>query len=72
MNFAQETFCAPRCEMGEIVLRRDMWLWQCSDEHCHGPSHSSLLTGLPDPNESNEQPLASVGGQGWPKGLFQP
>ena len=32
---------------------------------CHGPSHPSLLTGLPHPNESDEQPPASVGGQGW-------
>ena len=27
---------------------------------------SSLLTGLPYPNKSKEQPPASVGGQGWP------
>jgi hypothetical protein len=64
-NLAQETVRAPRWEMGEAVLR-DLWLCQCSDEHCHGPSHPSLLMGLPHPNESDEQPPASVGGQGWP------
>jgi hypothetical protein len=51
--------------MGETV-RRDLWLCQCLDEHCHGSSHSSLFTGLPNPIESKEQPPASVGAQGWP------
>jgi hypothetical protein len=41
------------------TVPRDLWLYQYSDEHCHGPSHSSLLTGLPYPNKPNEQPPAS-------------
>jgi hypothetical protein len=36
-------------------------------EHCHSPSHSSMFMGLLNPNESDEQPLASVGGKGWPR-----